>query len=139
LAQGQGVVVLARLGKEPVAGAVYFRFQKTVTYKYGASDDSFQQLRGNNLVMWEAIKHHARAGFETMDFGRTSLDNSGLRRFKLGWGATERPVDYVRMNLRSGAFTSTKDATSGMHTRIFKFLPERLSGLIGALFYNHAA
>lgn len=139
LAPGKGVVVLARLGRQPVAGAVYFHFQKTVTYKFGASDEAFQHLRGNNLVMWEAIRHHARLGFETMDFGRTSMDNDGLRRFKLGWGAAERPVDYVRFNLRSGTFASSKDGTSGMHTRIFKLLPERLSGLIGALLYNHAA
>jgi len=139
LAQNQGWVVLARHGGIPVAGAVYFRFGKTVIYKYGASDEAFQHLRANNLVMWEAIKRHAQEGFATLDFGRTSLENEGLRRFKLGWGATERRIDYVRYDCRSGLFGVAADPSHGWHIRLFKLLPVRLLQWIGATLYKHAA
>ena len=56
LAADLGWVVLARLGSVPVAGAVFFRSGKTALYKFGASDDTQQHLRANNLVMWQAIK-----------------------------------------------------------------------------------
>ncbi len=139
LARNQGWVVLARHGGIPVAGAVYFHFGKTLIYKYGASDEAFQHLRANNLVMWEAIKRHAQEGFETLDFGRTSLINEGLRKFKLSWGTTEHRIDYVREDRRTGGFATAKGDSAEWHTRLFKILPNPLFRLVGAVLYKHAA
>ena len=139
LSPGHGCVILARAGGKPVAGAVFFRFGKTVTYKFGASDDRQQHLRANNLVMWEAIKLHAKLGFESLDFGRTSLGNEGLRKFKLGWGTTERRVDYVRFDCRSDRFVTVPDEASGWYNYVFRILPVSASRLVGALLYRHAA
>ena len=139
LSLDQGWVVLARHGQVPVAGAVFFHFGKTVIYKFGASNEAFQHLRPNNLVMWEAIRWHARRGFGVLDFGRTSLENEGLRRFKLGWGTRERRIDYFRYDPRKAGFVTARDASSGWHNRIFKTLPIPLSRLIGAALYRHVA
>jgi Acetyltransferase (GNAT) domain len=135
----KGWVVIARLGQVPVAGAVFFHFGKTAIFKFGASDDRFQHLRANNFVMWEAIKHLSHKGFETLDFGRTSLAAEGLRRFKLGWGTTERKIDYVKFDLKKSTFVTSKDYSSGSHTRLFQILPVPLSRLIGATLYKHTA
>jgi lipid II:glycine glycyltransferase (peptidoglycan interpeptide bridge formation enzyme) len=139
LAQKQGWVVLARSGQVPVAGAVYFSFGKTAIYKFGASDEKFQHLRANNLVMWEAIKHHAREGFEILEFGRTSLTNHGLQKFKLSWGTTEYRIDYVRHDLRTGGFAVVGDAASGLHTRVMGLLPAPVFKLVGSALYKHMA
>ena len=139
LSQNHGWVVLARAGGVPVAGAVYFRFGKTVIYKYGASDDAFQELRPNNLVMWRAIQRHAQEGFETFDFGRTSLENEGLRRFKLAWGATERRIDYVRADPRTEAFAPAKKPSPAWTVRCLRIFPDPVLRLIGAALYRHAA
>ena len=139
LSQDQGWVVLARYGQVPVAGAVFFHFGKTAIYKFGASHKAFQHLRANNLVMWEAIKWHARRGLGMLDFGRTSLENEGLRRFKLGWGTQERLIDYFRYDQRKAGFVTARDESAGWHNRIFRMLPVPLSRLIGATFYRHVA
>jgi hypothetical protein len=139
LSQDQGWVVLARHGQVPVAGAVFFHFGKTAIYKFGASNETFQHLRANNLVMWEAIKWHARRGFGVLDFGRTSLENEGLRRFKLGWGTQERSIDYFRYDRRKAGFVTARDESSGWHNRVFRMLPVSLSRLIGVAFYRHVA
>ena len=139
LAKDQGWVVLARHNGIPVAGAVYLHFGKMATYKYGASDEKFQNLRANNVVMWEAIKRHASGGFTTLDFGRTALDNEGLRKFKLGWGTTEHPVDYVRQDLRTNQYAMVKPSSSGRLARVFQSLPDPLFRLIGAILYKHIA
>jgi hypothetical protein len=137
LARKQGWVVLARLGNVPVAGAVYFLFEKTVIYKYGASDEVFQQLRANNLVMWEAIKRSSAEGYDILDFGRSSLTMGGLQKFKLSWGATEHRIDYVRRDLRSAGYAVVGDGASGWQTRIFRMLPNSLLKLMGAVLYKH--
>lgn len=139
LSQNRGFVVLARYQQAPVAAAVFFHWGKKAIYKYGASDERYQQLRANNLVMWEAIKWYAQHGFEELDFGRTSLGNEGLRRFKLGWGTEEHQIDYVRYDRRTGGFVTVKDEASGWHNRVFHTLPGFLSRQIGNVLYKHVA
>ena len=82
-----------------VAGAIFLNLGTRAIYKYGASDLRYQALRGNNLVIWEAIKFFGEHGYRTLDFGRTDLPAEGLRRFKCGWGATERSIEYVSVTI----------------------------------------
>ncbi|MGH7996371.1 MAG: lipid II:glycine glycyltransferase FemX, partial [Opitutaceae bacterium] len=127
LATNNGWVVLARHDDRPVAGAVYLHFGKAVLYKYGASDEAFQHLRGNNLVMAEAIRRFAGQGFATLNFGRTDLANEGLRKFKLSWGTAEHPVSYFRHLLPSGIFLAATPPSSGRLARVFHFVPNPVS------------
>jgi CelD/BcsL family acetyltransferase involved in cellulose biosynthesis len=139
ISQKLGTVALARHEGVAVAGAVYFNLGGKAIYKFGASDESSQHLRGNNLVMWEAIRHHARMGCRTMDLGRTSLGNEGLRRFKLGWGAREKQTEYMKFDLRRNGFLKDKDESSGWHTGCFKVMPVWASKMVGATLYRHWA
>jgi CelD/BcsL family acetyltransferase involved in cellulose biosynthesis len=122
-----------------VAGAIFFHFGKTAIFKFGASDDSFHKLRVNNLVIWQAIKWHVQQGFSMLDFGRTSLGNEGLRRFKLSWGTEERLIDYVRYNRRTDSFVRVRDRSSGWHNHVIKMLPDCSTRLIGTALYKHIA
>jgi hypothetical protein len=139
IAAGHGHVWLARHHGVPVAGAVFLTFGDNVVYKWGASLDSQQQLRANNLVMWEAIAWHAQHGYVAFDFGRSSLLNEGLRRFKRGWGAAEYPVTYRRLNLRTGQRVAPQDRTAGWHTALFRHAPPAVARWVGSLLYRHAA
>jgi hypothetical protein len=137
LAAGQGWVALARQHGRPVAGAVYFHAGRTVHYKYGASDNAYQHLRANQLVMWRAIQRYAAEGFQTLDLGRSSLANAGLRTYKLNWGAVEKRIDYYRCRLPDRRFITAKDAAEGWHTRIFRLMPVPLLRFIGTMLYRH--
>ena len=139
VSKGKGVVVLAHCNDVPVAGALFLHFGRHAIYKFGASDESFQQLRGNNLVMWRAIEWHAERGYTSLDFGRTARNNDGLRRFKLSWGTTERAIEYFRLDQRSSRFVSSRDATRGWYNRMFRIMPETLSRFFGAVAYKHMA
>ena len=139
LSRNLGMVAVARFGDHPVAASVYFQMGAHAIYKYGASDESFQHLRGPNLVMWSAIKWLAGQGVKSLHLGRTSLGNTGLRRFKLGWGADEQKIEYLKFDLLAGAFVTQPDETSGWHTRVFRALPVGISQGIGALLYRHCA
>jgi len=139
LSRDQGMVVTAHYQGQPVAASIYFQFGDCAVYKFGASDDSFQQWRGPSLVMWEAIKRLARNGARTLEMGRTSVDNEGLRHFKLNWGAREYKIEYVKYDLRRNAFVTDTDAASGWHNRLFRALPLGVSQMIGAALYRHLA
>ena len=139
LAREKGIVVLARHGQNLIAGAIYFHFGETAIYKFGASDEAFQDFRGNNLVMWSAMKWYASKGVALLHFGRTSIGNEGLRKFKLSWGTEERQMDYFKYDFRHDHFVTGKDGAVGWHNPVFRRAPDFVSRMIGAALYRHIA
>jgi hypothetical protein len=139
LSQNQGIVALAGWRGAKIAGAVYFFLGGRAIYKYGASDSRRQHLRPNNLVMWEAMKWLARNGATRLDLGKTSLENEGLRKFKLTLGALEQRIEYVKFDLRANRFVVETDRIAGWHNRVFRFLPVFMSRGAGKLLYKHWA
>ncbi len=137
IARNRGFVVLAAHGGRNVSGAVYFHFGTKALYKYGASDETHQHLRANNLVMWEAIRWYATNGFSTFCFGRTDHDNKGLQQFKNGWGTTGKEIFYYRFDLRKEKFVSDDTGHQVQHLRYFRSLPNPVLKTIGQLLYRH--
>lgn len=137
LATGAGWIALARHRDEPVAGAVYFVHDRQALYKFGASDETRQHLRANQAVMWKAIHRLTTDGCSTLDFGRTSLTNEGLRRYKLNFGTVERRLDYHRIDPANGDFLTSPDRASGWHNRLFQLAPTAALRLFGTVLYRH--
>src|SRR6266480_717324 len=134
---GFGFTVLAHWGSRPIASAIFFRFGKNALYKFGASDKKFQQLRANNLVMWQAIQFLARTGAEKLHFGRTECENDGLRQFKLSWGTEEETIGYFRVDPSGRECLVSAPSDSGFHKKIFARLPLAVNRLAGAMIYPH--
>jgi hypothetical protein len=134
---GLGFVVLAQRRSRPIAAAVFFRFGNNALYKYGASDQKFQELRANNLVMWQGIQFLARNGAEKLHFGRTECENDGLRRFKLSWGTEEETIDYFRVDPSGRKCLVAVPSDSVVHKRIFARLPLAINRLAGSMIYPH--
>lgn len=139
LARNLGTVVIARHQQRPIAGAVFFRLGTKAIYKYGASDEAFLDLRGNNLAMWHAIQWYARSGCESFHFGRTDANADGLRRFKLGWGATEEAISYVRYDYRAGSYVSAAGKVFRWRGKVASRLPLPVLRALGVLLYRHTA
>jgi hypothetical protein len=139
LSKGNGFVALATFGQRPIAAAVYFHIAKRAIYKFGASDDEFQHLRANNKVMWEAIRWLAQNGHQSLHFGRTSMANAGLRRFKLSWGTAEYSVEYRKYDLRRREFVREQDKAFGWHNALFARLPLSLARCLGSFLYRHVS
>jgi lipid II:glycine glycyltransferase (peptidoglycan interpeptide bridge formation enzyme) len=134
---GFGFVVMATKGSHPIAAAVFFHFGKNAVYKFCASDDRYQQFRGNNLVLWEGIRFLTQHGAETLHLGRTSRDNIGLRRFKLTWGTEEETIEYRKFSVAGGASVISRHCPSGLHDLVFGSLPLVVNRLAGSIIYPH--
>jgi CelD/BcsL family acetyltransferase involved in cellulose biosynthesis len=115
---------------------VFFEFGGTAIYKFGASDVLFQELRPSNLMIWEAIRTLAERGCALLHFGRTDLDDEGLRRFKLGWGATEERLDYLRLGRRLSS-RNFRGQNHSIANAFFRRMPLSLNKLAGAIIYPH--
>ena len=86
ISKGKGFTILAAMDGLPVSGAVFFHFGKKAIYKFGANDLRYRNVRAANMVMWEAIRSLSKNGFDELCLGRTDPANTGLIRFKAGWG-----------------------------------------------------
>ena len=137
IANERGVVILARHEKTNVAGSIFFGFQNKALYKFGASDIAYQHLRPADLVMWEGIQWHARNGYRHFCFGRTSLENTGLRQFKARWGADEQVIDYYKYDLRQDTFLTEESLVKESHHRIFRKMPIPLLKAVGSVAYKY--
>ncbi|HJT82489.1 MAG TPA: GNAT family N-acetyltransferase, partial [Chthoniobacterales bacterium] len=138
IADGTGFTALARHADHVVAGAIFLRNNTRAVYKFAASDSDYTKTRGNNLVLWEAIRHLVSSGCEQLDFGRTSPDHDGLRKFKLSWGAEEELIQYSQFDVKQGRWSQTvRDAREGLANQIFRKLPSAANRLAGALLYPH--
>ena len=132
--QGLGFVVLAHKDGQPVAGAIYLAWNHHLIYKFGASDARFWELRPNNLVMWTAIDWACEHGYRELDFGRSDIDNHGLREFKRRWGALEVPLDYSY--LTSAPVRPLPGLGRQVLARIIQSSPPVVCRLTGELLYG---
>jgi len=136
-----GFIALAWHQERPIAGAVFLVNGPHAVYKYGASDSETWELRPNNLVMRDAIRHLHERGTATLSFGRTDLPDAGLRRFKQGWGTRETTLSYYQYLTEAAQWatqqTPREGFLAGIHKPVFRRMPLVLNRLAGAALYPH--
>jgi hypothetical protein len=137
ISRGLGTIVLGTYQNNVISGAVFFHSGRTAFYKYGASDKRCQNLRANNLIIWEAIKWYCRNSYKSLCFGRTDMDDHGLRQFKLGWGVEEYAINYYIYDLKKNTFIKKIKRTRPLYNKIFSKMPVSLLRLSGKLLYQH--
>ena len=133
---GLGFLLLASVGRQPVAGAVFLVWKRTVIYKYGASAHDSLRVRPNHALLWHAIRWAAENGHGTMDFGRSDPWNAGLRSFKSGWGAKEEDLVYTHLGAET---TGTAVGGRRLLEPVLRRSPEWVARVVGELFYRYAA
>ncbi|MBO9409164.1 GNAT family N-acetyltransferase [Shimia sp. R9_1] len=81
-------------GKTPVAAMLFLRHGHSATYHISHSTALGRSLAAHNLLMWQGMCWLATKGALHLDLGIASTEGSaaGLARFKLGTGATLRPL-----------------------------------------------
>jgi CelD/BcsL family acetyltransferase involved in cellulose biosynthesis len=136
VAPGMGFVLVAEADGRPAAAAVFLAWNGTAIYKYSAAAPELSRFRPTNVVLWEAIRWACEHGYHSFDFGRTDLDNDGLRAFKRGWGTEERRLQYAALADRP----PSRGASSPRALEaVIRRSPAFVSRLLGGLFYRYAA
>lgn len=135
---GLGEVLLADSAERPaVAGALFLSWNGTTIYKFGASDPDAWPQRPNHLIFWTAIRDACTRGNRRFDFGRTDLENAGLRAFKSTWGGNERPLVYS--SLGPGRARGGEGVAGRALGAVVSRAPMWVGRGIGAALYRYAA
>lgn len=131
-----GFVMLAHYNDRPVAAGVFLHYNGTLIYKYGATDPSYMNVYANHLLLWEVIKWACDNGLNTFDWGRTEINNEGLRNFKKGWGTEEERLAYLYLGQPQNQDKNNwkKDLIS----IVVRNSPVWVASLLGNFLYKHA-
>jgi len=137
ISPGLGLVVTAHAGGAPVAANLYFISGDRLIYKYGASNDTGRDFSAGPSVMWEAVQWGRDNGFSALCFGRTELENQGLRHFKMGFGPEEYGISYYRYDFSRAAFVKGPEEIGSVYKKIFAALPMAVLKPVGRVLYRH--
>ncbi len=132
-------ILLARHHGLPIAAGFFLRFKQAVYYKYNASDPAcLVSKTPNHLLTWSAIRKACEDGFQEFDFGRSSLENTGLCRYKEMWGARgfDLPYSYYPAARQTGSVGESGWAYR-IFTTVWRRLPPRLQNAVGPRLYRY--
>lgn len=125
---------LAQSGETPVGGLVAIDYAGTVTVPWASTLRSERARCPNNLIYWEAIRWAIARRAHAFDFGRSPRD-SGTLRFKLGWGAVERELSWIRLGPGGEPLPAAhagQDPVLERLVQIWTRLPVRAATALGA-------
>lgn len=134
--------VAARNGN-PIAAILTLQFRDSLVYKYGASDQRFQNLGSTQFLFWNVIQEAKEQGLRVFDFGRSGYSNPGLILFKDRWGAQGTDLIYTRYTsqarFQKGKNAKGDSSYSKTARKLFSILPDPLFSAVGAVLYRHIA
>jgi len=139
IARELGFILLAYQGEQLLAGAVFLHWNRTLTYKYSASEPQFWRFKPNNLILWHAIRWGCEHGYSIFDWGKTDIDNQGLRKFKLGWGSQEKILNYSILMEHDKFLKPTGSLQKSLMKFTIQHSPVWFCRLIGEMLYGHFA
>jgi hypothetical protein len=132
-----GFILLAYKDSVPISGGVFLIYKFTLVAKYGASDRSFFKYSPNHALYWSSIRWGCEHGYNTFDWGRSAVNNIGLRNFKNGWGAQESDLTYSVFS--DNPPNHIIDRLSGAMGSFIRHSPRWVCRLTGELLYKHFA
>lgn len=122
--------------RKPIASILTLSYKDSLVYKYGCSDNRFNNLGSMHFLFWRSIQDGKQSGLQTFDLGRSESDNSGLITFKDRWGANRSTLKYARY-----PSDSSQPLNSNWKLKIakpiFDYAPDSLLTLVGNLLYKH--
>lgn len=138
LSKGFGFVLLAYRDSSLLAGAVFLHWNRVLTYKFSAYNPLYLNLRPNNMMLWHAIRWGCENGYKLFDWGRTDIEDDGLRDFKRGWASEEKLMHYSILAGKPPKPSKIKRVRP-LLTKFIQHSPPWVCRLIGELFYKYAA
>ncbi|HXO30877.1 MAG TPA: GNAT family N-acetyltransferase [Candidatus Acidoferrales bacterium] len=121
----------------PVAAMLTLSHKTTLTFKYGCSDERFQNLGGTPFLFWKAIQEAKDQGLRELDLGRSAIDHTGLIQFKDRLGAVKTVLPYWRGPSGRAAAPARLWWKIRMTKGIMSWIPEPVLVASGRFLYRH--
>ena len=119
---------------QPRTSVLNFYWKNEVLPYYGGGTDAARACHANDFMYWEVMRHAAKRGCTSFDFGRSKV-GTGAFSFKKNWGFAPTPLPY-RYRLAEGASVPDHNPLNPKY-RLFiaawKKLPLPVANLLGPM------
>lgn len=116
----------------PVASVLSLYHDQTVMPYWGGGTASARNLRANDRMYFELMRHARKRGMARFDFGRSKTD-SGPYQYKKNWGFEPQPLTYAKWTA-PGCTPRDVDPTSASHAAkiaLWQRLPLGIANRLG--------
>jgi FemAB-related protein (PEP-CTERM system-associated) len=86
------ILTIVHDGK-PVSSVMSFYFRDEILPYYGGGTAEARDLKANDFMYWELMRHAVKRGATMFDFGRSKL-GTGSYSFKTHWGFEPQKLEY---------------------------------------------
>jgi FemAB-related protein (PEP-CTERM system-associated) len=117
-----------------VSSVMSFYFRDEVLPYYGGGTPLARQLKGNDFMYWELMRHSCERGLKVFDYGR-SKQGTGSYSFKKNWGFEPTPLyyEYYLVKARQMPDVSPMNPKYKLFINAWKRLPLSVTQLLGPL------
>lgn len=115
----------------PIAATILLRQERIGIYAYSASLREAQQVRANDLMLFEIIRHLIEAGYSHFDMGSDAPNQDSLLFFKRKWGAVQDPIPTYVFGNPGQAIVDSSASTYALARKLFARLPRPVYVLAG--------
>jgi len=117
-----------------VSSVMNFYFRDEVLPYYGGGTPVARQLKGNDFMYWELMRHSCDRGLKVFDYGR-SKQGTGSYSFKKNWGFEPAPLyyEYYLVKARQMPDVSPMNPKYRFFISAWKRLPLSVTRLIGPM------
>jgi CelD/BcsL family acetyltransferase involved in cellulose biosynthesis len=135
ISRGQGHVIFARVGSEPINAMINLFSGDTLIAAYAAPQNEWRNHYPTDVVFWESIRWGIQAGFRCLDFGADSSEQESLIWFKKKWGAVQSRMHYYYHLYANGSLPNFDGDSSAyqLARRTWSLLPHAISKPLGAI------
>ncbi len=137
---GQGVLMLAEYDGKIIGGIFCLKWKDRLYYKFSASLPEAQNMRSNDLLIWEGMKYAKEMGLAFLDLGLSDWGQDGLVRYKKNYATDEKTISFLQFTPK--CFRSERDAQIRSLlpklTDLFtdKSIPDEITEKAGNLLYR---
>ena len=122
-----------------LSGFFYLMWGHTISITTVGWRQEEQAVRPNDILHWQAIQDACAAGLRWYDFGDVELENEGLARYKLKWGAEAKMVYDYSYPAMSRHIANTQESSQRPVQRVIQSVRQRLPiktiGQLSNLYY----
>ncbi len=123
--------------REPLAGLIGWRLGDRFAVEYAGDFIEARAVGASQLLYWRVMQAARAAGCVSFSFGRTSLDNEGLRRYKIHWGTVEEGLTMILLPDGLARNLDKEPRSFRLAKGLIAHSPQALYKLIGEFCYRH--
>jgi hypothetical protein len=136
--RGLGFVGVVSIKDKVIATAVFLSYNKTVIYKYSASDFNAWEHHPNDFLIGSVLCDTMQHGSSCLDFGITPVNQAGLLRFKRKWATREIPVGFACYAGSVNQFSNPSRLLT-FAAPIIRHSPLMICRMMGDLLYKYSS